>query len=798
MGHASPPLSHGLRLLEFDAVLKSISRLAVSPAGAEHVRGIRPTGDPATARDRLIVVDEMVSLVMRLDWMPPHVPDVWQSIRRLGVEGSVLAEEELIAVGRLLASSREARADLRRDPDGFPHLTALGGLLPRSPDVEDRLGRSFGVSGELADGASRELRRLRSELRAGRSRLVRRLEKFSAGLPARLQVADGSVTVRAGRYCVPIRREGAGKVGGIVHDESSTHQTLYVEPPMAIDEMNKIASLERDEAREVRRILAELTELVRPLTPDLSTAFAVLAEADSLQARARYALGHGGVRPVLLDPSDSSGLTIVDGVHPLLLATEESAVPFSIRLGADESVLLISGPNAGGKTVTLKALGLLAALAQSGVIPPTGKGTSLPVFDEFYAVIGDEQSISASLSTFSAQMDAVREILELSGPESLVVLDEIGGNTDPAEGAALAAAILLDLSRRVALTVATTHLGELKDLAVEEPAIVNASLQFDAEALRPSFVLVRDRPGRSYAFEIAARLGLPEALLNVARGRVSRDNRRMEEVLKKLEHDEREASRLAGQTRVESRKLADREREIEERTAALVEREQAVEREARQRADRYLLAARREVENVIEGLTTGGTRPDPDAVRRARQEVESMLHANRDQAADELEERTSSDDPAIDPEPGDFVRSLSLGVAGRVTEVRSHDVTVESGGVRITVDRADLVTAERPPSEAKPDRGGTLDLPDIVPRPEVDLRGLRVDEVEGPLLSAIDAAFVADLGRVLVIHGTGTGALRKEVARLLRGDSRVASLNRGGFEEGGFGVTVVDLKGGEI
>jgi DNA mismatch repair protein MutS2 len=567
---------------------------------------------------------------------------------------------------------------------------------------------------------------------------------------------------------------------------------------MAIDERNRLASLEREEAREVRRSLTELTENVRPLHTELTTAFEVLAEADSLQARARYALEHGGVRPDLEDASQSTGLRIVDGIHPLLLATGESAVPFSVSLDASESVLLISGPNAGGKTVTLKAVGLLAAMAQSGVIPPVARGTSLPVFDAFYAVIGDEQSISASLSTFSAQMDTVRQILEHAGPASLVVLDEIGGNTDPAEGAALAAAILLHLSGRVALTVATTHLGELKDLAVEEPAIVNASLQFDAEALRPSFALVRDRPGRSYAFEIASRLGLPAALLDVARQRVSRDNRRMEEVLKRLELDESEISRMAGQSRVESRKLAEKERAMEERYAALAERERAVEREARERADRYLLEARRDVEAVIEGLTAEGAGVDPESSRSARQEVERLLRANRDQAGATGDEPVTADAPAVRPEPGDFVRSRSLGVTGQVTEVSSLEVTVESRGVRITLPRADLVIAPSPPRDLGPVTRGGVELPEIVPRPEVDLRGLRVDEIEGPLLSAVDAAYVADLGRLLVIHGTGTGALRKEVTRLLGGDPRIASLERGGFEEGGFGVTVVRLKGGAI
>ena len=474
-------LPHGLQVLEFAVVLKGIASHATSEVGARHLQGLRPSGDLAVARERLAQTDEMISLVLRHDWFPPRIPDALPVLRRLAVDGSVLEESELLELAGLLSASRRSRSDLRRDPEGLPRLTKLAGTLIDESRVEERLVGSFASSGELADGASRELRQIRGELRGSRSRLVRRLEGFKHALPPRIQVADGSVTIRSGRYCIPIRREGASQVGGIVHDESATHQTIFVEPPLAIEDMNRIASLEREQAREVRRILAELTECARPLVDEMKIAFETLAEVDSLQARARYALAHGGARPELVESEDEAELTVVDAVHPLLLATGEPAVPFSLRMAFDERVLLISGPNAGGKTVTLKAIGLLAALSQSGVIPPVGPRTSLPVFDGFFAVIGDEQSISASLSTFSAQVAALGEILDRAGPASLVLLDEIGGNTDPAEGAALAAAILLRLSTTTRLTVATTHLGALKQLAAETPSVVNASLQFEVE-----------------------------------------------------------------------------------------------------------------------------------------------------------------------------------------------------------------------------------------------------------------------------------------------------------------------------
>jgi DNA mismatch repair protein MutS2 len=776
--------------MEFAAVLDAVASHASSRPGAEHVRRLRPTPDPDVARGRLDTCDEMISLVLRHDWTAPAIPEVDAPLERLVVAGSTLEEAQLVALGRLFVSSRQARADLRRDPEGLPRLYALSERLLSERRLEERLQESFGASGELVDAASPALRRLRRELRGSRSDMVRRLEAVIRSLPSRFQVPDASVTVRGGRYCIPIRREGASRVGGIVHDESATHQTLFVEPASAIDEMNRIAGLEREEKREVRRILLELTDAVRPFAGELRGACSALAEADSLNARARYALGHGGKKPVLDDGGADGAIEIVDGVHPLLLAGGEPAVPFTLRLHADERVLLISGPNAGGKTVTLKAIGLLAALAQSGVVPPVGEGTRLPVFQRFFAVIGDEQSITASLSTFSAQVAALGEILAGAGSASLVLLDEVGGSTDPAEGAALAASVLLRLADEARLTVATTHLGALKDLATENPAVVNASLQFDAEQLRPSFVLVRDRPGRSYALEIASRHGLPPELIDEARGRLTDSERRMEHLLAELEATEAELARLTSGARADARELERLEARLSERERRLAARERDVEREGREAADRYLLESRREVEAAIEELRvrSEATGAETGAASAARRRVEGLLRDNR--AA--LPEEPAGDSGAA-VEVGDRVRSRSLGITGDVVELRPTGVVIEARGMRFTLGSGDLEPAADAPGEqpsTAPSRPPVLDA-----RPEVDLRGLRVDEIRGPLLAALDAAIVADLGRLVVIHGKGTGALREEVGRLVEGDERIVDVRPGGFAEGGSGVTVLQLKG---
>jgi DNA mismatch repair protein MutS2 len=791
--------SHALEVLEFPRVLERIASLAVSEPGRRSVRALSPLRDPGAVAEALRTTDEMISLLLRFEgWSPPPIPDAEGLVKKLGTAGSVLEAEQLGELSRLLRASRLVRADLRQLPDDLPRLDALGGRMARLEKVETRVDRSLDPTGGLADGASQALARLRRSLRDGRAALVRRLERYVRQLPDRLQVSDASVTVRSGRYCVPIRREGLSHVGGIVHDESATHQTLFVEPPEAIEAMNRIAELEREEVREIQRVLSQLTELLRPEATVLAASVAALAEADSLYARARLALELGSSRPHIGPGPESDGRPVYrarDARHPLLDGGGDPVVPFHLDLNADERVLLISGPNAGGKTVLLKAVGLLSAMAQAGIVPPVAPGSRFPLFRSFFAVIGDEQSIQAALSTFSAQAESLREILQEADSDSLVLIDELGGSTDPAEGAALAAAVLLRLAGQAGLTVATTHLGELKDLAAEERSIVNASLQFDTKALRPTFRLVRDRPGRSYALEIARRLGLPDDVLEVARSRLSGAERRMETLLRRLEETELEMDRLAAETRASTRRSHETELQLTEAAERLARREREIEREAHRTAERYLLEARREVEREVERLRQRATRSETgsldEAVRGARAGVEELLRESRRRLPEEETARATG--PTPEPIPGVRVRSISLGVEGRVLEIREGEAVVDAGGLRFNLKPSDLTVLGDVEGGSRELRDPGPPLPEIAPATEVDLRGLRVDEVVGALAPALDAAVINDLPAVRIIHGKGTGALRQEVARILAADGRVRAFRAGGFQEGGSGVTVVEF-----
>ncbi len=789
---------HALDVLQLGDALDAVARHASSPLGAAAVRALEPTDAIAWIEPELRRVDQLAAFLLRDDgWAIPAIPDLRAALRRLAVEGSVWEGPWLRDAVVLIESASQTRASITRQAAEYALLVEIAGRLGRFDEEAKRVGAAIDDAGEVRDRASSELARLRRELRAARSRIVQQLESFVASLPERFRVADASVSVRDGRYVVPIRREGRGDVGGIVHDESASGATLFVEPPLAIELMNRLRELELGEAREVQRILRELTSLLRPRREELTTTLEALVALDSLRARARYALQRNGRRPEMLPPGSSS-YVVVDGRHPLLLEGEGAVVPFDLALEAGERTLLVSGPNTGGKTVLLKAIGLVSALAQAGVVPPVGAGTRLPVFRDFFADIGDEQSIEASLSTFSAHLRNLREIVESAGPESLVLIDEIGSGTDPAEGGALAQAILVELTRRGALSVATSHLGELKALAGEEPGVVNGSLQFDSQRLRPTYRLVKGLPGRSYGLAIARRLGFPEALLSEAEARLSDEERDAGQLLVELEDKDRRLGEAVAEADAARREAERLRGEVEERERTVERREREAEQTARQQARDILLSARGEVESAIRDLREAVRGADASAFDELARETRRRVEAAASEQAERTPElpRRRGGVEAEPPREGDWVYVARGGASGRVLEVRDGRATIESRGVKLQVALSDVARAEEPeprPAPAGGSFGGGWSGPDVEPVTEIDLRGLRAEEVEGRLAPALDAALRADLPSLRVIHGKGTGALREVVGELLRADSRVRAFRVGGIGEGGTGVTVAEL-----
>ena len=791
--------SHALNVLEYREALDIVSRNASSALGAEAVRALAPSADPGWIEPELGAVAEVSAFLQRDEgWGLPAIPDVREGLRRLRVEGSVLEGPVLRDVGVLLASSRYVRRSVALTGDAFPLLALLTGGLVEMERAEEEIERSVDEHGAVRDTASPELARLRRDIKGMRGRILERLSSYMASLPPNLQVADASVTVREGRYVIPVRREGRGEVGGIVHDESGTGATLFVEPPVAIELMNRLRELEAAESREVLRILRELTARLRPHHAELRESLEALVRLDSLYARARYARRVDAHVPTLL-PAGTEEYRVVRGFHPVLLARAKDVVPFDLSMDPGERTLLISGPNTGGKTVLLKAIGLLSLLAQSGVVPPVGEGTRLPVFRDVFADIGDEQSIEASLSTFSAHLKNLREVLESADWEALVLTDEIGSGTDPVEGGALAAAILVELTRRSAFTVATTHLGQLKLLATEERGIVNASLQFDAERLQPTYRLLKGVPGRSYGLAIARRLGLPAPVLERAEQLLPQGERDVGRLLLDLEAEEQRFSEQNAELERRLAETAALREKLEEQQREMARREKDAERRARQQARDLLLKARQEVEAAIHEVREAADAEKlAEAARAARRRVEEAAQRQKERAPGEGKKRAEAPPGSAPPlEAGVRVRIESLGKTGTVLEVRDGKAMVEAGTLRLLLPRDDLTPL--PPGDQQPQKrkvsgyaGGYASAGSDA-RPEVDLRGLRVDELEVRLGRALDDAILAGLPTFRIIHGKGTGALRERVQELLRTDGRVLAFRPGDHFEGGTGVTVVEF-----
>ena len=790
--------SHALSVIEFPRTLALIAERAVSALGAERVRELTPMTDREPIERELARVAAVRSLLSAEEpWTLYGVPDARAALTRLRVEGASLSASDLLVIGALLRASRLTRDSFRGEkvsPVATAVLAEQRDALIADKTNEATIEKTVDDEGQIRDEASSALKKIRRELRGSQGELIKVLERAMAKLEPHQRVADMSVTVRNGRYVIPVRREAQGAVGGIVHDASATGGTLFVEPPAAVEAGNRIRELQLEEGEEIDRILAEVTERLRPQREAMQTSLEALVVLDSLVARARFAIDFRCVPSELSDATN--GFTIVQGRHPLLVTQGIDVVPFDLSMAANERTLLISGPNTGGKTVLLKALGLFSALVQSGIPAPVDTGSTIAIFDNIYADVGDEQSILASLSTFSAHLKNLAEVLASATNRSLVLIDELGSGTDPIEGAALGGAILEALTTRGTLAIATTHLGALKELATQVDGVVNASLQFDPVALAPTYQLTKGIPGRSYGISIARRLKLPDDVLARAEERIPVDERRVTALLadleareKQLTAREKEAGEIAEDTHKRSRRIAERERNVRERERQL---EQSSRKEARQ----YLLEARAEVEQTIRDLRAAAEQ-NQDAAREARKRIEDLAQ-EQGKALDRIETEAAESPSRANNEEvsiGDFVEVETLGGrVGRVVEVRDGEALVAVGALKLAVPRTALRIST--PEAAAPAVSVNIrgDMPEVHAASEIDVRGMRVGEVEDIVMHAVDAAVRADLKTLRIIHGKGTGALRERVAEMLRKESRVTSFRLGAWNEGGAGVTVVELK----
>jgi DNA mismatch repair protein MutS2 len=785
-----------LRALEFAAIVEQLAALTAFAPSHELAEATTPLADDVHVGLLHDQTDEATRLLAEQSQATiGGARDVRQALERARRGGRLAPSDLLEIAGTLHATGLFAA---RLSEWRGPHLASVRGELDDAPQLHARIGRTVDEAGEILDSASPELAAIRRRLRTAQDRVRERLNTMLRATALAGVIGEAIVTMRAGRYVIPIRAEARGKLKGIVHDQSASGATLFVEPLTVVELNNTWTQASLDAAREEERILDELSREIEGRAEALLASLAALARADLWMARARLGMQLDAVRPQLAQDAAE----LLSARHPLLGA---GAVPIDLRIGErfGYRALIVTGPNTGGKTVSLKTLGLLALMHQAGLRVPAAEGARLPVFSRVMADIGDEQSIAQSLSTFSSHLRNVVRFVAAAGPGTLVLLDEIGAGTDPTEGSALAMAIVERLLAAGATVAATTHYAELKAFAQEHALVTNASVAFDVATLRPTYRLEIGLPGKSQAFAIAQRLGLPADILADARSRLAAEHVSMEETLAAIGRAETERTEELERARGERQAAeADRERARSGITRARGEAAQMLA-EARRAADELLALAEREVEGVRRELTRQRN------VRGARSAGSPAQKAFDDLAGRASRARAAIEGSAVatpgtqagetqQPRVGLWGRSRTLGSAGRIVEVsgRTGRVTLETEGARLVLPGDDIEIVDEPITGPAPRDEEMVELRRLAASriaPRLDLRGERVEAAIEQLGAYLDEALLAGLDEAVIVHGAGTGALRRAIREFLAQHPRVRSTRPGRREEGGDGATVAEL-----
>ncbi len=775
-----------LHVLEFEKIISLLKQETATSVGKNRAGDMMPLIDMEQINVLQEETDEAVH-VLRLDKTVPfaHIANITPSLKRSEI-GSTLDARECVDIAGVIYSGRQVKRFFENVEEDLPLLKIIASEIISLKALEIEITDKIDEHGDVVDGASSALKTARQQIRTYEARIRERLNNLTRTKSNML--SDAIVTIRNNRYVLPVKQEYKGAIGGIVHDQSSSGQTLFMEPKAIIELNNELQQAFSREKQEIEIILQKLTAEIAAHTDILRQNLLHIAELDFIVARARLARKMKASKPAL----NADGIIDVKQMrHPLI--PFEVVVPSDIRLGGDFQAMVITGPNTGGKTVTLKTLGLCTVMAQAGLQIPALDGGKLACFQKVYADIGDEQSIEQNLSTFSSHMTNIVNIMEEVDHESLVLFDELGAGTDPQEGAALAMAILDDVISRGARVVATTHYPELKAYGYNRSSVMNASVEFDVESLRPTYRLLMGVPGRSNAFEISDRLGLNEGIIQTAKGFVGIDSKNVENMIGALEKAREEAEKeyVAAHEFVTEAEKVKREH-AQEWEQFQTERDRLYKK-AEEKANKALEKARAEAEIIVA------------EVRQMRDKTmwkeHEWIEARKllDEAKPELVQDRGAQQSAKKPhafEVGDEIKHQSLGQNGEIIEQKNRDeYIIQVGMMKITAKKEDLtfVGKGKEKDEPKPVSHVLTTTAASHVKPELDLRGERYDDALFKLEKYIDDALLQGYAQVTIIHGKGTGALRKGVEKFIRTHPHIASHRLGGQSEGGSGVTVLEL-----
>lgn len=783
-----------LLTLELPAVLAILADEAVSETAKERAQELRPSTQAAEVERRLAETSAAKSMmVVRGSPSFSGVKDVRPNLARADL-GGALNTRELLDIARVLQCARLVRGYLADDTVGKTAIDHLFYALRANKFLEEKITTSISGEEEIADSASPELATIRRQMRAAAARAREALQKIisSPGYAKALQ--EPIITMRSDRYVVPVKAEFKGAISGLVHDISSSGATLFVEPMAAVKANNELRELAAREKTEIDRILAELSADCAEHRDDISSDFELLVRLDLIFAKAKLSYRLNCQSAAI----DGEGIILRRARHPLL--DQSKAVPISLKLGENFDTLVITGPNTGGKTVSIKTIGLLAAMNQCGLHVPADDGSNLPVFSHILADIGDEQSIEQNLSTFSAHMTNIVNILAECDERSLVLFDELGAGTDPAEGAALAIAIIEHARKQGAIIAATTHYAELKIYATNEQGVQNASCEFDVETLQPTYHLLVGIPGKSNAFAISHRLGLAEDVIEDAKRRVGTETASFEATIEKLEQtrlllekDRSEAALKLREAQESAKKAAFLKAELEVRL-------DKADLKSRREAERIINDARATAEEVFRELDEMKKHANEDEDSRrtneARAQLRRQLNLKEEALRHELGENTEEKSSRA-LRVGDTVKIKAMGMKATVTDISPERIlSLRAGIMNVTAkeDEVLLLEGERAPAAKGIAAKSSAQLHAMSIATEIDLRGMESAEAVLAAERYLDSAMMAKLKTVTIIHGKGTGALRAAVQQMLRKNKCVKSFRLGRFGEGEAGVTIVELK----
>ncbi len=776
-----------LEKLEFNKVLQNIIRYAATEGGRSSLQNVVPFVKYADSEKEGRYVTEAKEILIRNDSPPMEgLPYMEESLFKSRIDGAVLDAKKILEVYHLAVMSRMLFQYMKNNKDAAPNLFGLGKDLIVDKLFEHNIRKVIGESGEIPDNASAKLREIRSEIRSKKEDLVRSVNRIMKSLEDKDIVREDYLTLRDGRMVIPVKAEHKRHLRGFIHSESSTGQTVYIEPEETLELNNDIVTLSFAEKREIERLLKELTKLIGGLSERLLSSLKAVSHLDNVFARAKFSVEINGSYP---EVSSDKPFLLKDARHPLLLKKfgRSETVPLDLEI-SDDRVVVITGPNAGGKTVVLKTIGLLVLMVQSGIHIPANPDSNFRFFDNVLLDIGDQQSIEDDLSTFSSHLSNINNIMKTAGVNSLVLLDEIGTGTDPAEGSALAAAVLVSLRDLEATVFATTHHGSLKLIANDMKGFENAAMEFDNEGLKPTYKFKQGIPGSSYAFEIAKRIGLDDKFLSIAESYLDSDKHKIETFLVEVETKAQQLEAKLKKLELENIRLSGLSNLYKKNIDKLNTEKKEILKKAKKEAEDYIKGINSRVEKVIKELKE--SKADSSVIKESKKIINSIKEKNKIIAPIEVDTEFEKHDFKV----GERAAIKNTETAGEIIElsIDKGRAVLRVGALKIQTRINELVPAKDKKERSSPaafSHNVSMTAADY----RIDIRGERVEEAEFEVIRFIDNAYTTGLERIEILHGKGTGALKKMVKDILKKHERVKNFYFAPLELGGDGITIAEL-----